>query len=99
MILLDTNAIREIVTNSNMSGKGYLTRFHLYNNNYAPCFSIYNVIELKPYEDIYEKFLEFFSLIPCLMFYPYKEVILNEYNAYISNKELAITNSLAKAMI
>ena len=27
LILLDTNAIREIVTNTNMSGKGFLEKF------------------------------------------------------------------------
>lgn len=56
LILLDTNAIREIVTNTNMSEKGFLERFFACSSDaYAPCFSIYNVIELMPYQDIYEK--------------------------------------------
>lgn len=78
LILLDTNAIREIVTNTNMSGKGFLERFFACSSDaYAPCFSIYNVIELMPYQDIYEKFLEFFSTIPCLVMFPVKSFVID----------------------
>lgn len=74
LILLDTNAIREIVTNTNMAGNGFLERFFSHSSDaYAPCFSIYNAIELMPYQDIFEKFLEFFSTIPCLMIFPVKK--------------------------
>lgn len=53
LILLDTNALREIVTNTNMSGKGFLERFFACSlDAYVPCFSIYNVIELMPYQNI-----------------------------------------------
>ena len=74
LILLDTNALREIVTNTNLSGKGFLQNFFTGESSYAPCFSIYNVIELMPYKDIYEKFLEYFSIIPCLMTFPVKSI-------------------------
>lgn len=74
LILLDTNALREIITNTNLFGKGFLQTFFTSESSYAPCFSIYNVIELMPYEDIYEKFLEYFSIISCLMTFPAKSI-------------------------
>ena len=43
-ILLDTNAIREIVTNENNSGRGFLEKFIAF-GKYVPCISLYNVIE------------------------------------------------------
>ena len=66
LILFDTNALREIVTNENYSGKGFLSKFFAEQRLYAPCFSIYNAVELMPYKDIYEKFLDFFSNITIL---------------------------------
>jgi len=84
LILLDTNAIREIVTNTNMSGKGFLERFFACSSDaYAPCFTIYNVIELMPYQDIYEKFLEFFSTIPCLVVFTVKSIFQREVECYL----------------
>lgn len=95
LVLLDTNAIREIVFNENQSGKGFFEKF--INNKYAPCISIYNVIELMPYNDIYEKFLEFFNLVPCFLIYPFKLIIQEEYNNHIYRKEMKITNRIANA--
>ncbi|MCC2255253.1 hypothetical protein LKD70_12625 [Ruminococcus sp. CLA-AA-H200] len=73
LILLDTNVLREIVRNTNLAGKGFLQKFFSGKDKYAPCFSIYNALELMPYEDIFEDFLEFFSSIPCLMTVYYDE--------------------------
>lgn len=98
VILLDTNAIREIITNTCNSGKGFFSKFLSDDSSmYVPCISLYNVLELKPYEDIYEKFLDFFSSIPCFVFYPAKSIIREEYNAYINNTPLSICNKIANA--
>lgn len=97
LILLDTNALREIVTNTNLSGKGFLQTFFTGESSYAPCFSIYNVIELMPYEDIYEKFLEFFSIIPCLMTFPAKSIFQMEVDCYMKGIPFEITNQVAYA--
>ena len=59
LILLDTNALREIVTNTKFAGKGFLETFFSSSTLYAPCFSIYNVIELMPYKDIFDKLPDF----------------------------------------
>ncbi|MBK1811533.1 hypothetical protein JHL18_12970 [Clostridium sp. YIM B02505] len=95
LILLDTNALREIVTNTNLSGEGFFSKFFKGKDLYAPCFSIYNVIELMPYEDIYEKFLDFFSKVPSLMIYPAKTIIQEEYQKYLNGQTLQITNKIA----
>lgn len=98
LILIDTNAIREIVTNTNLSGKGFLQRFFSQASKlYAPCFSIYNVIEIMPYQDIYEKFLEFFSLIPCLVIFPVKNIFLKEIECYEGEKEFVLDNKIMNA--
>ncbi|MDA3734033.1 hypothetical protein PBV87_21395 [Niameybacter massiliensis] len=97
LILLDTNAIREIITNTKLSGKGFFEKFFCNQGNYAPCFFIYNVIELMPYADIFEKFIEFFSTVPCLMFFPIKIVIHQEYQQYCLGKKLTIDNQIAHA--
>ena len=98
LILLDTNAIREIVTNTNTSGKGFLERFFAHSSDaYAPCFSIYNVIELMPYQDIYEKFLEFFSAIPCLMMFPVKSIFQREVECCLEGKDFVIDGYIANA--
>jgi len=96
IILLDTNAIREIVTNENKSGKGFLENFIAF-GKYVPCISLYNVIELKPYNDIYNKFIDYFSLIPCFIIYPVKSILAKELNAILNNTEFVIDNSIANA--
>lgn len=97
LILLDTNALREIVTNTNLSGKGFLQNFFTGESSYAPCFSIYNVIELMPYKDIYEKFLEYFSIIPCLMTFPVKSIFQAEVDCYMKGMPFEITNQVTYA--
>lgn len=99
VILLDTNIIREIVLNNNGCVYGFLKNFLSSEIKYVPCFSIYNVIELKPYKDIYEKFLDFFSIIPCLMLFPYKNILEAEFLASLNNKPITINNQIANAFI
>lgn len=98
LIYLDTNALREIVLNNNDSLNNFAKIF-LSNDSvkYAPVFSIYNVFELKPYKDIYERFIEVFSTIPCMMFFPYKLIIEDEYKAFCNNSEVVLDGNLINA--
>lgn len=96
-ILLDTNILREIILDNNGCRKGFFMKFFSSDVKYAPCFSIYNVIELKPYQDIYNSFIEFFSIIPCLMLFPYKNVLQAEYLAHMNNQAVSINNQIANA--
>lgn len=96
LILLDTNAIREIVTNTNMSGKGFLENFFTNpSDKYAPCFSIYNVIELMPYQDIFDKFLNFFSIMPCFMIFTVKNVFQREVECCLECKDFVFDGNIA----
>jgi len=86
LIYMDTNALRETILNVKQAGKGFLNTFFLNNNNYAPCFSFMNVVELKPYHDIYRKFLEYFDVMSCIMFYLPQAILKNEYQVYLGQK-------------
>lgn len=98
LILLDTNAIREIVTNTNMSGKGFLEKFFANpSDKYAPCFSIYNVIELMPYQDIFNKFLNFFSIMPCFMIFTVKSIFQREVECYLEGNDFVFDGNIANA--
>jgi hypothetical protein len=98
LVYLDTNALREIVLNNNQSLSNFIDKFlNLDSLKYAPVFSIYNVFELKPYKDIYEKFIEIFSIIPCMMFLPYKLIIDEEYNAFCNNREVVLDGNIIHA--
>lgn len=98
LIYLDTNALREIVLNNNESFHNFIEKFLSIDLvKYIPVFSIYNVFELKPYTDIYEKFIEVFSIIPCMMFFPYKLIIEEEYKAFCNNREVVLDGKLIHA--
>lgn len=98
LIFLDTNALREIVTNTNLAGKGFLQNFFIDKTGYAPCFSIYNVIELYPYEDIFDQFIEYFSIIPCIVTFPVKSIFQKEYECYITGRTFQIDHNIAYAI-
>lgn len=87
LLFLDTNAIREIVLDQNNARKGFFKLAFEGPVKCASCFSFYNVIELMPYQDIFQKFLEFFSVIPCLMIFPEKSILNREYMQYSSRTE------------
>ena len=84
LILLDTNALREIVTNENFSGKGFLSKFFAEQRLYAPCFSIYNAVELIPYlnavitenyqANVYKKAKSFIPQMQSLEIYTLKDI-------------------------
>ena len=48
-------------------------------------------------EDIFEDFLEFFSSIPCLMTFPVKSILQEEYACYLEGKAFKFTNQIAYA--
>ncbi len=65
LCLLDTNAISEILKNPKVEGKGYFEKFSP--STHVPCFTIYNLIELRRNQNVYQKFLDFFSLYPIFL--------------------------------
>lgn len=84
LLYLDTNALSEMISNNNNFGKNILLEFAM--KNYCFCFSFYNVLELKNgYPKRYNKFIEIFSKMPCIMFMPYKVIVKEEVNAHNGN--------------
>jgi len=97
LLLLDTNIIREIILNKYQSGEGFIGKFINGSLTYAPCFSIYNVVEIMPYDDIFQNFLDYFSILPCLMFFPTKIIVTEEFSAFIQNRNFIISGQVANA--
>lgn len=88
LIFLDTHVLGEIVSNKQKCGYNFLKKYFNRNQYFCPCFSIYNVIELKPREKAYQNFIQFFNSIPCLITLAYKNIISEEYLAYKENRQI-----------
>lgn len=99
LIYLDTNVLRAVIDNENGCGKGFFTKFVLEQNDGIPCFSFANVCEIRPYKDIYERLLNFFSVMPCLMFYHYRVLVQEEYKAYQENRTMVLNANVMRAFI
>ncbi len=80
LCLLDTNIISEMLNNHQDELKSFLEKFGP--TKYAPCFTIYNIIELHRREDLYKKFLNFFSIYPCFLLKPYNVLFEEELESY-----------------
>lgn len=76
LCLLDTNAISEILKNKQSEGKNFILKFPP--SSCVPCFSFYNLIELRRSDDIYRKFISFFSVYPIFLVKPQSMVIKEE---------------------
>lgn len=97
LVFLDTNALREISSNKYNSCQGFFRKFFLLNSNYIPCFSIYNIIELKPHVELYEMFLNVFNKIPSFMFFPLDSIIKEEYKQFILGETPQLSNQIMYA--
>lgn len=75
LCLLDTNALSEIVKYPEVEGRGFVERFAP--SSFAPCFTVYNLIELRRNRSIFRDFIEFFSIYPCLILKP-QPMLLDE---------------------
>ncbi len=73
LCLLDTNALSEIVKRPTNEGRGYIERFFL--SEYVPCFTVYNLIEIRRHPDVYRKFLAFFKVYPSFITKPLPQIL------------------------
>lgn len=97
LIFLDTNVLREISLNNYRTAKIFLEKYIIMDDNvvFVPCFSIYNIVELRPTEDIYEKFKEFFSLVPCIIFLGHECILREEANLTLRGERLSISERIS----
>lgn len=75
----------------------FINKFLIGKVKYAPVFSVYNVFELRPYEDIYIKFINVFSTIPCMMLFPYKLILEQEFSSYEQKRDFVMNGNVINA--
>ncbi|RAU92167.1 hypothetical protein [Paenibacillus sp. YN15] len=80
LVYLDTNALSEISKNQFGCQVGFMKKFPA--TQYAPCFSVYNLREIKQATKAYEHFIEFFSNYSFLLLVDYRTIIREEMLAY-----------------
>jgi hypothetical protein len=81
-MLLDTNAVSEIVKNKNSE----LNFVDALENSTLPCVTTTTLFELRKQNDIYEKFLEVFSILPFFLIKPQNQVFEQELLHYPNPK-------------
>ena len=87
LVLLDTNALSDIVKNKKNEGLEFVTKFNAC--CYAPCFTIYSLIEIRRNEEAYKSFLKFFSVYPILMLKSHSVILEDEMAAYDTDKNVS----------
>ncbi len=83
LCLLDTNALSNIVEHRDTFGHAFIERFPP--SDWAPCWTIYNVIELRRAPEhlrLYDAWLDFFSRYPSFLLEPYSRIVAAEVAAY-----------------
>lgn len=92
VVLLDTNIIQCMM----VEGKDalyMLEKFYGCEKKYAFGISCYSIFELKPKQDLFNKMIEFFQDIPCIIFYPFPAIFKHQLNN--TNEKLNITNDFS----
>ncbi len=80
LCLLDTNIISEIVKNKRCELKGFLKEYPV--PPYVICITVYSLIELRRNIEVFERFLDVFSVIPFLILKPFEQIFNNERDFY-----------------
>ena len=79
LCLLDTNALSEMVKYPTNEGRGYIERFPP--TEFVPCFTPYNLFELRRDSAVFTKFLDFFRIYPSLLTHPFQLILKAEIGA------------------
>jgi hypothetical protein len=87
LVLLDTNALSDIAKNKKKVGLRFVTEFDA--GGYAPCFTIYSLIEIRRNEEAYKSFLKLFSVYPIFILKPHSVILEDEKAAYDTDKNVS----------
>jgi hypothetical protein len=87
LCLLDTNVISEIVKHPNQVFRKFLEIFEP--GKFIPCFSLFSVLELRQKPEIYNLFLELYSIYPCIFLKNIDQLFEDELNAYPNPNEVS----------
>lgn len=85
-ILLDTNIISAMLRHPTQECKNYFDRFIL--NGYITCISISSIFELRKTDNLYQKLLNTFNMIPTSIIKPPYIVVKDEIICNNSKKEI-----------
>ena len=80
LCLLDTNALSEIVKRPRREGRHFLEHFGP--ERHVPCFTVYNLVELRRRRDIYRRFVETFSKYPFFLLKLWEDILAEERDTY-----------------
>lgn len=86
LCLLDTNALSEIVKRLAREGRGFVEEFPP--SSWVPCWTIYNLIELRRAVSVYEQWLSVFSVYPSFVLKPFQDLLSDEVAAYASGADV-----------
>lgn len=79
LCLLDTNVISEIVKRPTREGRNFIIRYSP--NVYIPCLTIYSVIELRRKPEIFNAYVDFFSIYPHVLLKLFQHILEEEARA------------------
>jgi len=80
LCLIDTNAASEMVKYPDPVFRHFDEAMKP--NKYIPCFSVFTILELRHREDVYKRFLETFSILPCFVLKSLDQLFQDELNSY-----------------
>lgn len=87
---LDTNVLSEMVKRPGREFANFVSRF--FAKQYAPCASVFSVLELKDAGRVYERFLDYFSTIPLILLKGHEELLKEEIEQYPNEAEITAPN-------
>jgi len=82
LCLLDTMAVSEMVKRPTGAMRHFYEWAHSANPMFVPCFTIYTLMEIRRKPELFERFVEQFSPLPCLMIKGYAQLLDDEVAAY-----------------
>lgn len=88
LVLLDTNALSEIVENRDGSGMGFTQKYP--SESFAPAFTVYNLIEMRRSEKVFNNFIKFFSRYPCFLLKTQDMIFQSEIENYYNAENISI---------
>lgn len=94
LCLLDTNALSEIAKKRPLISRGF---FELFGPaSHAPCLTVYNIFELRRKPDLFNSFLDIFSICPIFLLKPHSEILNEERSNSPVDSDAIIMNAFTQ---
>lgn len=86
LCLIDTNVVSEMLKRPDPIMRHFFEIMKP--NEHIPCFSIFTILELRKWDDVYKRFLEAFSVLPCFILKSLDQLFQDELSAYPDHKKV-----------